>query len=154
VLFLGLTFCKNLGFSLREHCEWGTRTINILEQKDESSTPNTRPLFFRFKNEVFFSQGLDFLSSTILLQKWIRVHLLMNIADSTEQNFWKTNNLYTSMNLIIFMIFIQANKEMLSVMSFSAFITITQLNRRKTSKLADSISLWVKATNWKGNFER
>jgi hypothetical protein len=23
-LFLDLRFCKNLGFSLSEHCEWGT----------------------------------------------------------------------------------------------------------------------------------
>ena len=27
VLFLDLKFCKNLGFSLCEHCEWGTLNL-------------------------------------------------------------------------------------------------------------------------------
>ncbi len=27
VLFLDLKFCKNLGFSLSEHCEWSTKTL-------------------------------------------------------------------------------------------------------------------------------
>jgi hypothetical protein len=30
VLFLGLKFGENLGFSLSEHCEWGTWFLSLL----------------------------------------------------------------------------------------------------------------------------
>jgi hypothetical protein len=38
VLFLDLKFCKNLGFSLSDHCEWGTRTWLLFKEEATART--------------------------------------------------------------------------------------------------------------------
>jgi hypothetical protein len=53
VLFLDLKFGKNLGFSLSEHCEWGTSFTWILDFQQSgihvffaTGTPKNKPVSF------------------------------------------------------------------------------------------------------------